>query len=175
MKTINNTKGSSRIYHFSGIMGEIELSFDLDNLPGTADSVIVFIPWGNGLITVQNPARGWEIPGGRLEPGETERDAVLREAYEEAGCRVGEPLKFGQYRFKRTSQGWVMTIALYYAQGLKLEPLPEGSEMLAVEILPFKRLGQVASDHKYNPAMRDKVFALAIHRLQELGLLPLPE
>ncbi|MDA8210379.1 MAG: NUDIX domain-containing protein [Clostridia bacterium] len=174
MKTIN-TKESSRRYRFRGSMGEIELSFDLDNLPGTADSVIVFIPWGNGLITVHNPIRGWEIPGGRLESGESEKDAVLREAYEEAGCRVGEPAKFGQYRFKKGKQSWVMTIALYYAEGLKLEPIPEGSEMVDIEILSLGCLERVVTEHKYNPAMRDKVFTLAIQRLRELGLLPVSE
>ncbi|KAA2264014.1 (deoxy)nucleoside triphosphate pyrophosphohydrolase [Solihabitans fulvus] len=36
----------------------------------------------------------WELPGGRVEPGESERDAVVRECVEELGVRVrpGEPV-----------------------------------------------------------------------------------
>ncbi|HEV2781937.1 MAG TPA: (deoxy)nucleoside triphosphate pyrophosphohydrolase [Actinophytocola sp.] len=30
----------------------------------------------------------WELPGGRVEPGESEKDAVLRECLEELGVRV---------------------------------------------------------------------------------------
>ncbi len=37
----------------------------------------------------REPGRGrWSIPGGRVEPGESARDAVVREVEEETGLRV---------------------------------------------------------------------------------------
>ncbi len=37
----------------------------------------------------QEPERGrWSLPGGRVEPGETTQDAVVREVFEETGVRV---------------------------------------------------------------------------------------
>ena len=47
---------------------------------------------GGRLLLVQRatePGRGlWSIPGGRVEPGETEPDAVVREVAEETGLAV---------------------------------------------------------------------------------------
>ncbi len=34
--------------------------------------------------------RGWDIPGGHIEPGEHPEETVQREVYEEAGARLGE-------------------------------------------------------------------------------------
>lgn len=47
------------------------------------------IPLGNGgrVLFVEHPERGWEIPGGHVEPGETPDEAMLRELYEETGLR----------------------------------------------------------------------------------------
>ena len=57
----------------------------------------------------------WTLPKGKLDPGETERDAALREVEEETGirCRVGRELGSvsyvdGQGRDK-TVRYWLMT------------------------------------------------------------------
>ena len=52
-----------------------------------ADSKIVLIKRGN------EPSRGkWTIPGGLVELGETVENAVIREAKEETGLAVGNPV-----------------------------------------------------------------------------------
>jgi 8-oxo-dGTP pyrophosphatase MutT (NUDIX family) len=43
---------------------------------------------GEILLTRRSDVRGWELPGGNLEPGETPEQALLREVREETGLAV---------------------------------------------------------------------------------------
>ena len=40
------------------------------------------------ILLVNSPWRGWEYPGGLIEPGETFEDALHREVREEAGVEI---------------------------------------------------------------------------------------
>ena len=40
------------------------------------------------ILLVNSPRRGWEYPGGMVEPGESLQDALHREILEEAGITV---------------------------------------------------------------------------------------
>lgn len=42
----------------------------------------------NQLLLVRSPRRGWEMPGGQVEPGETLEQAAIREAFEESGIEI---------------------------------------------------------------------------------------
>lgn len=45
---------------------------------------------GYNLILARNLIRGFEIAGGHIEPGETAKQAAMRELYEETGCKVND-------------------------------------------------------------------------------------
>jgi 8-oxo-dGTP pyrophosphatase MutT (NUDIX family) len=52
------------------------------------------------LLQTRLAARGWDIVGGHLEPGESPEAAARREAYEEAGARLGEMHVLGYQRLR---------------------------------------------------------------------------
>jgi 8-oxo-dGTP diphosphatase len=50
------------------------------------------------LLQTHLAVRGWDIVGGHIEPGESPEEAARREAYEEAGARLGELHVLGYQR-----------------------------------------------------------------------------
>lgn len=52
-------------------------------------SVAALVTNDNGdILLVKSPLRGWEYPGGLIEPGETFQQALHREVREEAGVEI---------------------------------------------------------------------------------------
>ena len=71
---------------------------------------------GGEILIVHRPAYGdWSFPKGKLEPGEREEEAAVREVEEETGlrCRLGRELATTRYRDGRgrpkTVRYWLMT------------------------------------------------------------------
>ncbi len=55
---------------------------------------------GDCLLLAHLAARGWDIPGGHCEAGETPEATMRREVYEETGARLGDVTVFGYQRIR---------------------------------------------------------------------------
>lgn len=84
-------------------------------------------------------AGGWELPGGKCEPGESLEEAAVREVREELGCEVrangrlhgAEPI------------GATMTLEVVLAELVGGEPVPRAREHDAIRWLSGRELGDV--------------------------------
>ena len=69
------------------------------------------------VLLVRNPKRGWEIPGGTVEQGETITDALKREILEESGIRCEPEHLAGIYQNLKVKDGYGPL------EGMKIPPI----------------------------------------------------
>ncbi len=55
---------------------------------------------GDCLLMTHLISRGWDIPGGHIEPGENPEEAVRRKVYEETGATLGQLYLLGYQRLR---------------------------------------------------------------------------
>ena len=105
------------------------------------------------VLAARRPDGGWEFPGGKVEPGESDDQAAVREIAEELGCTV-------------EVTGWLEPevevrpgLLLRVATGRLVggEPVPQPGEHDAIRWLATDALDQVA----WLPADRPFVTVLA--------------
>ncbi|MBM6618816.1 NUDIX hydrolase [Bacillus suaedaesalsae] len=81
----------------------------------------------NELLLIKGPRRGWEMPGGQVEEGESLRDAAVRETKEESGIDI-EVTKFCGI-FQNVNRSICNTLFLARAVGGELTTTPESLEV----------------------------------------------
>lgn len=111
----------------------------------TAD-VIILHKDGVVLINRKNPPKGWALPGGFIDYGETAEQAAMREAEEETGLKVSHLRLFGVYsQPDRDPRHHTITIVFW----ARSEESPEaGDDAAAASIFPWNSLPKpMAFDH----------------------------
>ncbi|MDG5471231.1 NUDIX hydrolase [Jeotgalibacillus sp. ET6] len=98
------------------------------------------------ILLIKGPRRGWEMPGGQVEEGESLKDAAIRETKEESGVDI-EVLKFCGI-FQNVDRSVCNTLFLAKAIGGSLTTTPESLEVgfypieEALEMVTFKNFRQ---------------------------------
>jgi 8-oxo-dGTP diphosphatase len=106
---------------------------------------------GRVLAARRRHPPGWELPGGKVEPGESEPEAVVRECREELGVtvrvagRVGPDVPVGD--------GW--TLRAWTGRIVAGEPVPyEHAELRWVPLAELDRLDWLPGDRPAVAALR---------------------
>ncbi len=79
------------------------------------------------ILLIKGPMRGWEMPGGIVEEGESLKDAAIRETKEESGIEI-EVLKFCGI-FQNVNKSICNTLFLAKPIGGELTTSPESLEV----------------------------------------------
>ena len=102
------------------------------------------------LLLIKGPRRGWEMPGGQVEEGESLKEAAVRETKEESGIDV-EVIKFcGIYQ---NVSGSVCN-TLFLARPIGGEPTIS-SESLEVGFFPLQEALQMVTWNNFRQRIED--------------------
>lgn len=105
---------------FDGRNVEVELAVSSEPAPVelvTTGFTLAFD--GDRVLLVRLADRDWHPPGGHRELGETPREAAMREAMEESGCRVEGLAPLGWQRLTShdpVPDGWTYPVPTAYQQ-----------------------------------------------------------
>ncbi|MET0662290.1 MAG: NUDIX hydrolase [Ilumatobacteraceae bacterium] len=95
---------------------------------------------------------GWEVPAGRVDPGETPEQCAMRETLEETGWRAGELTKLTSYRpHNGTSDAH---FHLYAASSATYGGVPsDPDEAERIEWVPWPRLREEIRSGRVNDGL----------------------
>lgn len=91
-------------------------------------AVLVFAMHEGRCVLADIAGRGWCIPSGRIEPGETLELTARREAREEAGLLLGRLECIGHTLLRDVETKEVEAVPAFLATVQAFEPLPPGFE-----------------------------------------------
>lgn len=148
-------------YYFYDKSGQfISLTFDDKHfLPG-AQHVLIWAyaeQGGDGIVLTRHKKRGWEIPGGKVEPGETPEAAAHRELFEETGTEIDKLEWVAQYVIDAGSEKEKIVKNIYTGVVQRWQELPVGFETLerasfSLSLMPFQK--------GMSPFIQDNIFPL---------------
>ena len=150
------------------ISQNIYLTFSPELYSERPDHVLVVPVYQEKLLLTCHRERGWELPGGKIEPGEKAEEAAIREIWEETGAKITEPRQIGEYTVHETGCP-SFTKAIFIAKVISLGERPEGFETTDAAIFPI-----CINPNKpwFSPYMKDIVFKSIQKRLGTQ--IPLP-
>jgi 8-oxo-dGTP pyrophosphatase MutT (NUDIX family) len=102
--------------------------------------VVVTDKQGPGILVTKRPETmrahpgQWALPGGRIDPGESERDAARRELSEELGLQLAPDVVLGLLDDYPTRSGYLITPVVMWAGDVVGTITPNPAEVAEVHI-----------------------------------------
>lgn len=117
--------------------------------PIRAFAALVFPWYGEEVLLCDICDRGWCIPSGRVEPGESSLEAAVREAREEAGAILQDIVYLGTYRI--TERNEVRWADVFVAQVAELAEITHENESKGRQFVPRPEIEGIY--HQWNPLL----------------------
>ncbi|MBC8142960.1 MAG: NUDIX domain-containing protein [Armatimonadetes bacterium] len=127
-------------------------------------AALVFPFYGDRVVLADIETRGWCIPSGHLEAGETAEDAVRRESVEEAGATLGKVAYLGYFVLTDRVTGVVRHAPTFIASVSSIGQIPDGTESRGATLANVE---DVATLYFAWDALLAAVFALAYAKKAE--------
>ena len=97
-------------------------------------AALVFPFYGDRVVLADIVSRGWCIPSGHLEAGETAEDAVRRESLEESGATLGKTEYIGYFVLTDAETGVVRHAPTFIASVTAIGAIPDGTESRGAQL-----------------------------------------
>lgn len=107
----------------------MHIEFDIHKRSARPHAVLVFPVFDDSVVFVQHPRRGWEVPGGKVESGESPEAAAHRETFEESGVYLENLSWTAEYDTPDGKPKWI-----YVAEVVDVTARPTMSETTAVMV-----------------------------------------
>ncbi|WP_312114059.1 NUDIX domain-containing protein [Brevibacillus reuszeri] len=137
----------------------VTLTFDAaEYREHAARHVLIFAFWRGKLLFTRHRTRGIELPGGKVEPGESSLAAAVREVHEETGAILDGLERIGQYTIATD-----MRKDIYVAKALDFNPHPSGNDVdgaLFFEEIPCT----VKGDPSFSRLLYDDIYPLSLEQ-----------
>lgn len=155
--------------HFSSVLWKREaVTFVADDWPddGTPVPAALLFPfYGDRVVLADIVTRGWCIPSGHLEAGETPEDAVRRETYEEAGVTLDRVFPLGYFILTDTMTHHKRYAPTFIGDVRGLGDIPPGHESRGRQLVAVE---DVANLYYSWDDLLSEVFAYAWRRKADL-------
>ncbi|MGL4820386.1 MAG: NUDIX domain-containing protein [Bacilli bacterium] len=129
--------------------------------------VLCFPIYGEQLVCTVHSVRGIELPGGKIELGETADKAIHREVFEECAVKLERVTYIGEYEVAYGEQSFVK--AIYVAHVSELLPMTtfmetEGRVLVPLDCMFSPEIGQ------WSEIMLDGVAEMTLAHLKKYYL-----
>jgi 8-oxo-dGTP diphosphatase len=146
----------------------VQLSFQKNSFKKKSGHVLVICRYHDSWLLTKHKERGWEFPGGKIEPGETPEQAARREVYEETGAYLESLIPIGEYKVFRESDSFVKTI--FYGRVSEIVSKDDYLET-AGPVLETGDLLRERFTDQYSYIMQDDVIEYSVKHLMKLGYI----